>query len=83
MLKSSLKTPDISQRKKVDVQGFQFPAVLPVPTVFVLWFGESDNLEALSPAWLMCCAQVDFPSPTSLPARGISVSQLSSGLICH
>lgn len=29
MLKSSLKTPEISQRKKVDVQGFQFPAMLP------------------------------------------------------
>lgn len=57
MLKSSLKTPEISQRKKVDVQGFQFPAMLPVPPVYVLWLGESDNLEALFPAWLMSCAQ--------------------------
>lgn len=57
MLKSSLKTPEISQRKRVDVQGFQFPAMLPVSTVFVLWLGESDNPEALFPAWLLSCAQ--------------------------
>lgn len=55
MLKISLKTPDMSQRKKVDVQGFQFPAML--PSVFVVWLGESDNLKAVFPAWLMSCAQ--------------------------
>lgn len=39
------------------MQGFQFPAMLLVPIVFVLWPGASDNLETLFPALLLSCGQ--------------------------
>lgn len=57
MFDSNFNTPEICQTKKVDMQGFQFPAMLLVPAVFVLWRGASDNLKTLFPAWLLSCAQ--------------------------
>lgn len=57
MLESNANTPEICQTKKVDMERFQFPAMLVVPTFFVLWCGASDNLQTLFPAWLLSCAQ--------------------------
>lgn len=56
MLESNFNTPEICQTKKVDMQGFQFPAMLLVPSVFVLWCGVSDNLKTPFPARLLCWA---------------------------
>lgn len=71
MLESNFNTLEIRQTKKVDMQGFQFPAMLLLPAVFVLWLGASDNLETLFPAWLLCCAPCwAFPPLSAGPQIG-------------